>query len=242
MLLEITRLLSQDHAAICLTIANILYVICYGVRDVLWLRIFCVMALIMILPYYLWGTAAAQWVCIWWNLVFLAINVFWIVVIVRERQPPPMTEQQRNLYTDVFARSCTPQNMLRLLAAATYIEAKTGEKIVARATNPNALILIDQGTVNVVVERRLLAALSRGDFVGEMSFLTRETAVADVVVASTTRYFRWERDELERLFDRRPELKSVVNELIGKDLVQKLASAEPKVPELSVDSVFLGPV
>lgn len=193
----------------------------------------------MLIPYYIWGTSSIQTECIYWNLVFLAINVFWIVVIFRERIPPKMSEQQKQLFNDVFKPSCSPKDMLKLLSVAKWVDCNGGEKIIQKAGSPNGLFLISRGNANVIVEKVLVASLGRGDFVGEMSYLTGEPAVADVEAASKMQYIHWEKDTLVKLLDGRPELKSAVNEIIGRDLIQKLGSREVKVPELSVETIVM---
>lgn len=233
----LVAMMDVQTAAFFLNAANILYLVCYGVRDVLWLRIFCVTAIVTIMPYYIWGEGGCQRDCILWNLAFLAINMFWIVVIIRQRRPPRMTEYQRALYLDVFEGSFTPQQMLQLLSVAKTENPEQGEKFIKRSTDPNGLILIDRGSAEVIVDGNLVAKLKRGDFVGEMSFLTGEPAVADVLAGPQLQYLKWTRDELEDLFEGRAELKSALNEIVGRDLVRKLTSVESGVPELSVDSI-----
>ena len=222
---------------IFLNAANILYVVCYAVKDVLWLRIFCVVAILVIMPYYIWGAEVTQMGCILWNLVFLSINAFWIVVIVQQRRPPKMTAREKQLYDEVFCNSCSQREMLDILAVAKYVDFQESEEIVSRGSDPASLILIENGTANVLLDGKLLASLGRGDFIAEMSYLTGEPAVADVVALTSMTIIRWERSELEDLFEGNPNLKSTINEIIGRDLVQKIVSSESKLPELSVDTV-----
>lgn len=216
--------------------ANVLYVVCYAVKDVLWLRIFCVAAMLIIMPYFV---LQHQYVPMWWNFGFLALNIFWIVVILRERMPPKMTDEQKRLYADVFKPSCSPQEMLKLLSVAETTDCKGGEMIIENQSSPNRLFLISKGRASVVVDKKLVASLSRGDFVGEMSYLTGEPAVADVEAASKMQYLSWDKEQLLKMLDGKPELKSAVNEIIGRDLIQKLGSQEVKVPELSVETVIM---
>ena len=222
--------------------ANILYLVCYGVRDVLWLRIFCVIAIATILPYYIWGIEdQIQWSCIHWNFLFFAINMFWIVVIIRQRRPPKMTPDQRLLYEEVFSKACSPQDMLQLLSVATFEKAAQGEKLVEKLASPQELYLIEGGVAFVVVDDDLVAQLKRGDFAAEMSFLTGEPAVADVVAGSSMRYIQWSHEELSKLFDGRPELNSALHQILGIDLVGKLTSKDSLVPELSVETITVSP-
>lgn len=241
-LAESSAWISTDLAVKFLFTANLLYLVCYGVRDVLWLRVFCVLAIATIMPYYVWGIEEQiQWSCIGWNLVFFAINMFWIVVIVQQRRPPKMTGTQRALYDDVFSKSCSPQEMLKLLSVSSTKTIEAGGNLIEKLAPPNGLLLIGEGVANVLVDGNLVAQLRRGDFVGEMSYLTGKPAVADVVASSRVQVIAWKTSELEKLFDGRPELNSALHQIIGIDLVGKLTSAETLVPELSVDTVTIGP-
>ena len=241
MIAESTTLITPDAAVKFLWAANILYLVCYGVRDVLWLRIFCVTAIITIMPYYVWGIdGLVQWSCIGWNFLFFAINMFWIVVIIRQRRPPKMNADQRQLYEDVFEKGCTPQEMLKLLSIAKYESVQPGDKLIAKLTSPNGLRLIQSGRAEVVVDSNIVAELGRGDFVGEMSYLTGEAAVADVVALDPVRYVSWSTDDLKKLFEGRAGLNSALNRILGIDLVRKLTTTEETlVPELAMDSTLM---
>ena len=230
---------SEDNRAIVfLTIANILYVICYGVRDVLWLRIMAVAAMVLIMPYYLFHHETPMFEPIVWNILFVVINAFWIVLIIRERRPPKLNDDEKKLYEMVFESRCTAKNMLRLLAKAEWKDVDDHEVLIEQGSNSGDLVLIHSGAASVQVKGRQLAELGAGDFVGEMSFLTGDPAVANVVSLGPVRYLKWDRRVMDQLFEDRLELKSAMHEVIGHDLVQKLTSSTAKVPSLTVDMRF----
>jgi len=228
-----------------LTTANVLYIFCYIVRDILWLRILAVAAMLIMLYYYARGTIDlnqnyfVQSSCIWWQLAFIAINVVWIGLIFHERRPPKMTAEQRFLYDNVFRAFCSPQDMLKLISVASWQETVAGDRLVSKGTDLDKLMLIYEGAATVLVDDQLLATLGSGDLIGEMSFLTGQPTVADVIAKGRMRYLCWSRANLEELFARRIELRSAINEMIGHDLIQKLTSSQDKVPELSVDSQII---
>lgn len=208
-----------------LNIANVVYVFCYGVRDVLWLRILAVTAMLLIIPYYIWG-GTLQLHCICWQAVFIAINVGWIIYIIRQRRPPKMTDDQKRIYQNVFSGSCTPKDMLQLLSVAEWKTAGDNTKLISKGQEPNRLILIDQGTAKVNADGEELATLGSTDFVAEMSFLTNCKAVADVVSDGTIRYLSWSREALDDLFEQHIQLRSAIHELIGRDLVRKITATQ----------------
>ncbi len=219
---------------ILLNTANILYIFCYGVRDVLWLRILAVAAMILLLPYYA-RQPEPMTDCMIWQFFFIAINVYWIIRIFRERRPPAMSPDQQRLYDTVFKGCCSPYDMLRLIEKANWIEATNGDNIVQRNSVLDKLLLIQDGVVSVQVDGREVAMLGQGNLIGEMSFMTRNKTVADVVADGSVRYLAWHRDVLEALFETKVELKSAIHEVIGRDLVHKLTSQNPQ-PDLT-DSI-----
>lgn len=212
---------------ILLTTANLLYIFCYCVRDVLWLRILAVAAMVLLLPYYA-NQPEPMTGCMIWQFFFITINVYWIIKIFRERRPPTMTAVEQRLYDTVFKGCCSPYDMLRLVEKASWNEAHDGNNIIKRNSELDQLLLIQEGVVSVQVEGREVASLNQGNLIGEMSFMTRNKTVADVVATGPVRYLSWHRDVLEALFQTKVELKSAIHEVIGRDLVHKLTSQNPQ--------------
>ncbi len=65
-------------------IANLLYLASYLMRDLIRLRVLTVVAAFCLIPYfYLQPTPLTAPIC--WNLFFIALNVGWIVRLVREK-------------------------------------------------------------------------------------------------------------------------------------------------------------
>lgn len=224
---------------VVLLTANILYIICYGLRDVLWLRILAVVAMNIMNIYYFWGTKNAdgsfyiQWPCILWQMAFIAVNAYWIVRIIQERRPPTLTADEKFLYDSVFKDTCSPKNMLKLLDVAHWKEASIGTQLIQKDTDLDELLLVREGMATVRVNGNAVAELNPGDLMGEMSFLTRGKTVADVVASGPIRYLAWPREALHNMFEESLELKSAIYHLIGKDLVEKLTESTQSVPELS---------
>ena len=224
MLAETARHLTANQSLVFLTLANLLYVVCYGVRDVLWLRIFGVTAMLTIMPYYIWGTEAPQHSCICWNILFLAINLFWIVVIIRQRQPPKMTEQEQQMYDQIFQRSCTAKEMLKLLSVAKEETLQQGIQLVTKGSDSHDLFLVQEGSVEVITSGEEVIHLGKGDFLGGMSFLSGAPPFADIIADSQIKIYRWSKSDLEKLYETRIELRAAMNEVIARDLTHKLTS------------------
>jgi hypothetical protein len=208
------------NATAVIHIANVLYLLSYSVKDMLWLRCLTVVAALCLLPYY-YVQPVPLTAAIAWNLIFIGINLIQIVILLRERRPVTLTEDQQRLYELAF-RSVTPREFLKLLDLACWEEAAVGQIIVRKGQDIDRMMVIHSGSASIRCEERTVAELRPGHFVGEMSFITGEQTCADVVASETLRYVSWSKDSLRCLLEDRPQLKVALQYAIGVDLVSKL--------------------
>jgi hypothetical protein len=204
-------------------VANILYLLSYTVKDMLWLRCLTVVAALCLLPYY-YVQPVPLTAAIAWNLLFIGINLIQIVLLVRERRPVMLTEDQQRLYHLAF-QSVTTREFLKLLELARWEEAADGQFIVRKGQDIDRMMVIHSGSASIRSGERTVAQLGPGQFVGEMSFITGDTTSADVVALKTLRYVSWSKDSLRCLLDERPQLKVALQDAIGTDLVGKLKAS-----------------
>ena len=81
------------------------------------------------------------------------------------------------------------------------------------------LILIYNGTVDVMVSDKKVAELRDGQFVGEMSFLTEKSATATCVVKHDTECLVWKQPEFKDLLKRNPSLYYTIQSLLSNQLI-----------------------
>src|SRR6516162_10037288 len=93
--------------------SNVLMLVAYSVRDILWLRWFAVAAALTNIPYFLLRPNKL-WPPVMWSLVFTAITVYQILRIYLERRPGVLFEEE--LYNMGFA-SLRPWEFFSLLLA-----------------------------------------------------------------------------------------------------------------------------
>ena len=77
--------------------SNILLLVSYSVRDILWLRWFAVAAALTNIPYFL-VQDTVLWPPVLWASVFTAINLFQIARIYMERRPVVLSTDEQTLY------------------------------------------------------------------------------------------------------------------------------------------------
>ena len=205
--------------------ANVLYLLSYLVRDILWLRLLCVTAASTMLPYFFLRGDRPDWVPISWSTLSIIINLVQIALLFLERRPVRLPADEQRLYQLTF-RSLTPREFQRLVGAGTWRTANAGERLIAHGAVTDKVLVIFEGEAAVVLpDGKDVAHLTAGSFVGEMSFLSGEPTSANVDAASALRYVAWDAETLRRFLEKHATIRSALQLTLGTDLAAKLRTA-----------------
>ncbi len=93
--------------------ANVIYLVSYTMREILWLRVFTVVAATCLI-FYFYLRPEPLLTPIYWNLVFIVLNIIWIVRLLLERRPVQLSDDEQDLCRLVFG-TITPREMIKLL-------------------------------------------------------------------------------------------------------------------------------
>lgn len=199
---------------------NVLYLLAYLVRDVLWLRVLTVVGTLSLIAYdYLQPTPL--YAAVAWCSLFTLVNIVQIAILILERRPVFLGEEELRIYRVLF-HTLKPREFAKLLSIAEWKKAKKGEELVAQNQPVPALLLLSNGRAAVDMDGRHVAEVYSGQFVGEMGFLTEQNASARVVASATTDYLAWPTAKLRSLLAVTPALHVKFQGILGGDLVGKL--------------------
>jgi hypothetical protein len=169
--------------------ANILLLIAYSVRDVLWLRLFAVAASLIAIPYYVLQPSML-WAPLTWSVVFAAINLFQSWLLFIERRPVKLTAEEEEVRRLAF-QDLPPRKVLQVLSIGSWITAEVGERLIERGKVPGSVSLIIRGKVRVTKDGRVLGDLIPGDIVGSALILNGIPSNVDAVTVEAVRAMRW---------------------------------------------------
>lgn len=203
--------------------ANVLYLFSYMVRDILWLRILTVIAAFCLMPYFYFQPVPIM-TPIYWNLGFTMLNIFWIVLLLIERRPVKLNAEEERLCELVF-RTMTPREMIKILKLATWKTAAANECFVDRGSKLDELIVIYSGRACVEIDGKAVADILPGHFIGSISYITEETAPANIVALEPTRYVTWPKQKLKKFMEKNSELHIALQQTLAIDLARSLQSA-----------------
>ena len=201
-------------------VANVLYLFAFMVRDILWLRILTVVAAACLIPYFYFQPEPLL-TPIYWNLVFTALNIFWITRLLLERRPVKLNEEEQRLCELVF-RTMTPREMIKILKLASWQSAVAGECFVERGKPLDRLMVIYSGKACVEVDGKNVTELQPGQFIGSISYVTEEMAPANIVSLEPTRYVSWPKSKLQDYMKKNPDLHTALKTTLAIDLTRWL--------------------
>lgn len=200
---------------------NILLLVAYSVRDILWLRLFAVASALIALPYFVLQPIPL-WVPIGWSVVFAGINLFQSWRLFMERRPVKLTPEEEDVRKLAF-EGLQPRKVLQVLSIGSWTTVETGERLIERGKSVEALSLIIRGRVRVTSEERVLGELVAGNLVGSALLLSGVPADVDAVASEPVRAMRWDVGTLERYLAANPETRIIMQRHLAHDLTKKLS-------------------
>ena len=200
--------------------SNILLLVSYSVRDILWLRWFAVAAALTNMPYFLLQPTVL-WPPILWAAVFTAINLYQISRIYLERRPVVLSEDEQKLY-DLGFRSLRPREFVSLALVGEWKSAAPGEKILSEGEPASRLCIAIAGNAEARRRGESVGVVKPGHIIGNALALSGAPSPVDVTFTEPGRYMSWPLASLRRFIDKRPDLRVTLQGLISRDLAGKL--------------------
>jgi hypothetical protein len=204
-------------------LSNILLLIAYSVRDILWLRWFAVAAAVINIPYYL-AQSNILWPPVGWAVVFMVINLYQIARIYWERRPVVMSGEEKTLY-DLGFHTLTPREFVSLAMVGEWRDAVPGDKLMTAGERVTSICIPISGAVQVRHQGRELGSLKAGQAIGTAAALLDEPSPIDAVVSETLRYLCWPLSDIRAYLDRKPELRATLAHMNNQDLARKMRQA-----------------
>ncbi|HEY7040349.1 MAG TPA: hypothetical protein VID28_15925 [Methylomirabilota bacterium] len=200
--------------------SNILLLVSYSVRNILWLRWFAVAAALTNMPYFLYQPTIL-WPPILWAGVFTAINLYQIWRIYMERRPVTLSPDEQTLY-DMGFHTLTRRDFVALVMAGTWSDAAAGDRMLREGQPVSSVAIAIRGSVRVHRHDRDLGLLEPGHVVGTAVALLDRPSPFDATFTEPGRYITWPLAKVRRFTEGRPELQSALQHLVSQDLARKL--------------------
>jgi CRP-like cAMP-binding protein len=200
--------------------SNMLLLVSYSVRDILWLRWFAVAAAVTNMPYFLLQHTVL-WPPILWALVFTAINLYQIARIYLERRPVVLSGDEQTLYELAF-KALRPREFVSLALTGEWKNAAPGERILQEGEPVSSICIPIAGTAEFHRQGQRVGSAGPGCVIGTALALTGDPSPVGAEFAEGGRYMSWSLPILRAFLDKRPELRVTLLGLVNRDLARKL--------------------
>jgi CRP-like cAMP-binding protein len=201
-------------------ISYVLIAISYWLTDIYWLRVVAILGLAMEILYFTFSGGDLR-AGIGWDLVFIAINAYQLYRLIQERRSLRLPEAERDLLRSVFT-GLEDAQIARLLLAGEFSDLQPGAVLTTENKALEKIFFICTGSASVTIGGREISSLGKGNFVGEVAFLTGQPATATVVAQSDVRALVFEKGRLNLFFNNETEVAGLIYQLLGRELAHKM--------------------
>jgi len=190
-------------------------------RDILWLRVLCVLGTVLVFPLYVFRDEIV-WTSLSWNFAGVVINLLQIVILILYRRPLVLKGIEKQIYASVF-NALNPRTFVKIFKLAKLEEYIDNTILIRRNDPVGSLYLIIDGNVEVTLEDNTERIISSNIFIGEQAFITGETASATVrILSDRATLLKWDSRTLQDFLDKDAELSNTFDLILTTDIIGKL--------------------
>ncbi len=165
--------------------------------------------------------AGAGLAWIFWSGLFTAINAVHFAALAMRARSGKLLEEERALFDEVMKIS-EPGQQRHLRDLIDWRDVAPGQALVAQGQAAPPLIYVARGTAEIAVDGKRVGACAPGDFLGEMSLISGQTATATVTAVETMRVARFDREALAQLARAAPEVGRALDSALNRSLAAKV--------------------
>ena len=213
-------------------LSYVLIAVSYWLTDMFWLRLVAIVGLSLEILYFVLSGGDLR-TGIGWDLIFIAINAYQVSRLVQDRLSLRLPKADRDLLRGVLTGLDDAQ-IARLLVAGRFRDVAKGTTLAEENKPLDTLFFICAGNLKVTIAGREVAHLEKGNFVGEVAFLTERPATATVVAEDSVRTLVFERAELNLFFRNEAEVAGLIYQLLGRELAHKIKVSNALLSEVTV--------
>jgi hypothetical protein len=209
----------MDIGSLLLNIGFLLNLIALGFREILWIRI--LLTLGYFLRFITQSIVEQNMNSSFWMIVFVIINLYQIIRIINERRKRYIEPKIFDIYETVF-NSLSTFEFLTFWKLGIIKNVEGGNTIIQKDEKLKSILLLINGKVNVKSNGHTIAYLPRGSFIGEISYITKEGATADVIADGDATYIEWTNKGLKSIQLNNKIFWTKIQNILLKDLIIKL--------------------
>jgi len=212
--------------------ANIIFLLAFMAKKIVWLRLLTITGMMVSIPYYLYFHEAPMWNNIFWVCTYALINLVMLFIIYLESRPIKLSDLEQNIYNMTF-KSLEPRVFKKLIDHGSLEEFHPEVVLVTRDSELDSLMYVVEGEAEVVLKHGEHLIIPTGGFIGEQSYITGEKTSADVKIGKeAAKIIRWNSEALRKHLAGKEILKDNLDLIFTADLIHKLRDMEEDIDQI----------
>lgn len=207
-------------------LSYIIIAISYFLTNFFWLRVAAVIGLFLEIIYFrITGTNSTAGIP--WDTAFIAINLYQLIWLVREKINARLPEKDAAMLRQAF-NGLDDGQIARMLRAADWKDYVQGDVLTRQDAPVDALYYLCSGRASVEVDGTFVTYLERGSFIGEIAYLTGNPATAKVTIDEPARTLAFSKMRMAKVMAKDSQISGILYQLLGQDLAQKMRRANTR--------------
>jgi hypothetical protein len=201
--------------------SNITRVFSFSAKDVLWLRVFAILASLIGLPYFYLQTTVL-WEPIVWSVVFMIINAYHVWRLWMERRPVVLSNDEARLY-DLTFFPLSARQFVELARLGRWADQKAGD-VLLRPNEPisELAVPLTEG-VDAKVAGAHFGRFPAGAIIGASALFDPRLPQIEAIAGESCRVLWLPITAMKERAQRDSQLARTIDRVAREDLARKLA-------------------
>ena len=195
------------------------------IQDILWLRSLFVCAEAFMITY---GVLTNNTSIVTWNLLFMVINLVRILRLLLEQKNIDIPLRGKGVYNKLFYEM-SKREFVFFWNIGNIVTYDDSSFLLQQNMPQDNLTIILSGEVSMYknIETKLekkVIYLHKNDFVGELSFITREPSSLNFMANNKVECIVWSMEKLESLKSLNPNIHHIIYLTISKEITRTISN------------------
>jgi len=200
--------------------SNIARLVSFSVKDVLWLRVFAIVASLIGVPYF-YLRDAVLWEPILWSAGFTAVNGYHVWRLWLERRPVELTADEAMIYNLTFF-PLNPRQFLELVRLGTWADLEAGHVLIRPGELIDELWVPLSDGIEGRVGDHTLGRFAGGAIIGASALFDTRVRQLEAIAAESCRVLQLPVLAIQQRAKHDQQLTRTLERIAREDLGRKL--------------------
>ncbi len=202
-------------------ISYVIFAFGTGFRNIVYLRTSLIVASVLQIFYTIYSLNDVFKTPIVWSVAIIVINLFQVAYIIYNKKFMNLTHDEREIFK-LMGGKMDIINFKKFMKMCNWMDYREDTKLITEKEPIQNLYYLAEGEVEVRMNEKNIAVIRKGNFLGEMSFLTGELPSASVATLTQAKIISWDKSRLKIMMDRNDDFRHEVYSIFSKDLIEKI--------------------